>query len=290
MRSRDARCHVVETDLGEWIIQLADQTPSHIIAPPCTSTGSRSATSSSRSPAPTARSAPSPRSWPASPVASCAPSSCADLGVSGCNFAVRRHGVDRARRERGQRPLSTTAPRVHVAVMGMERIVDTWDQLDLMINLLARSGTGQHLSTYTNILTGPRRVDEGDGPDELHIVILDNGRAEVLGSEFHEAPRLHPLRRLPQRVPRVPTGGWSRLRLGVLGSHRRSAHPAAGGRSPRGRRAGERNRRCAARAWTPAPCRSAAGPPPRSAPSQGRGRRRRERAGWKAWRRRGAGR
>jgi L-lactate dehydrogenase complex protein LldF len=70
--------------------------------------------------------------------------------------------------------------------MGMERIVASWDQLDLLINLLARAGTGQHLSTYTNIITGPRREGDGDGPDELHVVILDNGRSDVLGGELHE--------------------------------------------------------------------------------------------------------
>ena len=89
----------------------------------------------------------------------------------------------RTRATAGCRP---PCPRVHVAVMGMERIVETWDQLDLMLNLLARSGTGQHLSTYTNILTGPRRDGEGDGPDELHVVILDNGRTDLLGTEFDE--------------------------------------------------------------------------------------------------------
>ena len=70
--------------------------------------------------------------------------------------------------------------------MGMERIVGRWDQLDLMLNLLARSATGQHLSTYTNIITGPRRPGEADGPDELHVVILDNGRSDVLGTECQE--------------------------------------------------------------------------------------------------------
>ena len=70
--------------------------------------------------------------------------------------------------------------------MGMERIVADWEQLDLLINLLARSGTGQHLSSYTNIITGPRREGEADGPDELHVVILDNGRCDMLGTELHE--------------------------------------------------------------------------------------------------------
>jgi L-lactate dehydrogenase complex protein LldF len=70
--------------------------------------------------------------------------------------------------------------------MGMERLVASWEQLDLMLNLLARSATGQHLSSYTSIITGPRRAGEPDGPEELHVVILDNGRSNILGGEFHE--------------------------------------------------------------------------------------------------------
>ena len=182
-----AGLHVVETDLGEWIIQLADQTPSHIIAPAVHLDRFQ------------IRDILQPVAGPDRPLGT-EPEELAafareklraeflraDLGVSGCNLAVAETGSIVLVENEGNGRLSTTAPRVHVAVMGLERIVATWDQLDLMINLLARSGTGQHLSTYTNILTGPRRADEGDGPDELHIVILDNGRSDILGSEFHE--------------------------------------------------------------------------------------------------------
>ena len=70
--------------------------------------------------------------------------------------------------------------------MGMERLLADWQQLDLFVNLLARSGSGQHLSSYTNVITGPRREGEADGPDELHVVILDNGRSEILGTEMQE--------------------------------------------------------------------------------------------------------
>jgi L-lactate dehydrogenase complex protein LldF len=110
----------------------------------------------------------------------------ADLGVSGCNVAVAETGSLVLVENEGNGRLSTTVPRVHVAVLGMERIVETWDQADLLLNLLARSGTGQHLSTYTNIITGPRRADEADGPDEVHVVVLDNGRSDVLGTELAE--------------------------------------------------------------------------------------------------------
>ncbi len=182
-----AGCHVVETDLGEWIIQLADQTPSHIIAPAVHLDRYQ------------VRDILQPVAGPDHPLGT-EPEELAgfarvqlraeflraDLGISGCNMAVAETGSLVLVENEGNGRLSTTAPRVHIAVMGLERIVETWDQLDLFINLLARSGTGQHLSTYTNILTGPRRDDEGDGPDEIHIVILDNGRGDILGTEFHE--------------------------------------------------------------------------------------------------------
>ncbi len=175
----DAGCTVVETDLGEWIIQLAHQTPSHIIAPAVHLDRYQ------------VRDILQPLAGPhrvldSQPEALAAFAReqlrarflVADLGISGCNFAVAETGSVVLVENEGNGRLSTTAPRVHVAVMGLERIVDTWEQLDLFINLLARSGTGQHLSTYTNILTGPRRDDEADGPDELHVVILDNGRSD----------------------------------------------------------------------------------------------------------------
>jgi L-lactate dehydrogenase complex protein LldF len=183
----EAGCTVVETDLGEWIIQLAHQTPSHIIAPAVhldryqvrdiletqAEPGRKLDTEPERLAA-FAREQLRSRFL------------AADLGVSGCNVGVAETGSIVLVENEGNGRLCTTVPRVHIAVMGMERIVSTWDQLDLLINLLARAGTGQHLSTYTNIINGGRRVDEADGPDEVHVVILDNGRSDVLGTELHE--------------------------------------------------------------------------------------------------------
>ena len=178
---------VVETDLGEWIIQLAHQTPSHIIAPAVhldryqvrdilqpVAGPDRQLDSVPEHLAAFAREQLRARFL------------AADMGVTGCNFGVAETGSVVLVENEGNGRLSSTVPRIHVAVMGMERVVDTWDQLDLMINLLARSGTGQHISTYTNIVTGPRREGEADGPDELHVVILDNRRSEVLGTELQE--------------------------------------------------------------------------------------------------------
>ncbi len=182
---QEAGVRPVETDLGEWIIQLAGHTPSHIIAP---------AVHLDRyqvrdilqplSPEPLAtepeRLAAFARRYLRAEFLA------ADLGVSGANFGVAETGSIVLVENEGNGRMCTTLPRVHVAMMGMERVVADWAQLDVMINLLARSGTGQHLSTYTNIITGPRRPGEGDGPDEFHVVILDNGRSAVLGSEAQE--------------------------------------------------------------------------------------------------------
>jgi L-lactate dehydrogenase complex protein LldF len=183
-----AGCRVVETDLGEWIIQLGEQTPSHIIAPAVHLDRHQVKdifTAKADAPADLGT---EPEELAAfARVSLRAEFLAADLGVSGCNFGVAETGSIVLVENEGNGRLSTSVPRVHIAVMGMERLVADWDQLDLMINLLARSGTGQHLSTYTNIITGPRRPDDADGPDELHIVILDNGRSDILGTEFHEA-------------------------------------------------------------------------------------------------------
>ncbi|MDP3983722.1 MAG: LUD domain-containing protein, partial [Acidimicrobiia bacterium] len=86
----------------------------------------------------------------------------------------------------GNGRLTTTAPRVHIAVMGMERLVPGFGELAVMLEVLARSATGQRLSVYTNIVTGPRRAGEPDGPEEVHVVLVDNGRSPLLGGEFEE--------------------------------------------------------------------------------------------------------
>jgi L-lactate dehydrogenase complex protein LldF len=182
-----AGVEVTETDLGEWIIQIAGQTPSHIIAPALhlnrhdvqgilntRNNGGATLPADPDQLAAFARRMLRERFLRA------------DLGITGCNFAVAESGSIVLVENEGNGRLTSTVPRVHVVLMGMERIVETWDQLDLMLNLLARSSTGQALTTYTNIITGPRRPGEGDGPDEVHIVILDNARSEILGSPERE--------------------------------------------------------------------------------------------------------
>lgn len=182
-------CEVVETDLGEWIIQLAGHTPSHIIAPAVHLDRFQIREILQRVASPEDGEIPTDPELMAKFARKMLRARFlgAELGITGCNMAVAETGSVVLVENEGNGRLSSTVPRVHVAVMGTERIVESWDQADLVLNLLARSTSGQHLSSYTNIVTGPRRDGEADGPDEVHIVILDNGRSELLGTEFEEA-------------------------------------------------------------------------------------------------------
>ncbi len=181
-----AGCEVVETDLGEWIIQLDEQTPSHIIAPAIhldrydiARIFDERANAGGIEPIPEVMNAFARGRLREKFLA-------AELGVTGCNLAIAESGSILLVENEGNGRMSSTLPRVHIAVMGMERIVETWAEADLIVNLLARSGTGQHISVYTNIVTGPRRPEDVDGPEEFHVVILDNGRSELLASDLHE--------------------------------------------------------------------------------------------------------
>jgi L-lactate dehydrogenase complex protein LldF len=108
------------------------------------------------------------------------------MGISGVNFGVADDGSIALVTNEGNGRLCTTAPRIHVAVMGMERLVRTQADLAVMLEVLARSASGQGLSSYTNVVNGPRRPGEPDGPDQLHVVIVDNGRSATLGSAVAE--------------------------------------------------------------------------------------------------------
>jgi len=177
---------VIETDLGEFIIQLAGETPSHLIAPAIhkdrhdvaelfTEDAGQPVGPDIQDEAAYAR-----RRLRSAFIA-------ADVGVTGVNFAVAETGSIALVENEGNGRMCTSLPKVHIAIMGMERIVETWEQLDLMLSLLARSATGQPLTVYNNILSGPRRPGEADGPEELHVIVIDNGRSNLLGTEFVEA-------------------------------------------------------------------------------------------------------
>lgn len=176
---------VVETDLGEFIAQLAGEAPSHIIAPVLHKTRQeigqvftdRLGTEYTDDPQ---RLNDVARAHLRRIFLQ------AGMGISGVNMAVAATGAITTVTNEGNGRLTTTAPRVHVAMMGMERIVPDLGSLGVILEVLARSATGQNLSVYTNIVTGPRRPDDPDGPDELHVVVLDNGRSRALAGETAE--------------------------------------------------------------------------------------------------------
>ncbi|HEU4711460.1 MAG TPA: LutB/LldF family L-lactate oxidation iron-sulfur protein [Pyrinomonadaceae bacterium] len=170
---------VVETDLGEYIIQLAHETPSHIIAPAIHKTKGQVAelftetlgmppTDDIGQLTSTARATLRDR------FAS------ADVGISGVNFGIAETGTIVIVENEGNIRLTTSVPRVHIAVMGIEKLLPRFADLDIFLKLLPRSGTGQRLTTYQSFITGTKRNASDEGPDELHIVIMDNGRSRML--------------------------------------------------------------------------------------------------------------
>jgi len=174
-----AGLQVVETDLGEYIIQLAHETPSHIIAPAIHKTKRQVAelfTSTLGMP-PTDDVAQLTRTARATLRDRFA---AADMGVSGVNFGIAQTGTIVIVENEGNIRLTTSVPRIHVAVMGIEKVIPRFADLDLFLKLLPRSGTGQRLTTYQSFITGTKRNVDDEGPDELHIVILDNGRSRML--------------------------------------------------------------------------------------------------------------
>lgn len=176
---------VVETDLGEFISQLAGDTPSHIIAPVLHLTRQDVGEVF-------AEKLGVDYTDDAIELNRIARDHLrevflrADAGISGVNIAVAESGSIVLVENEGNGRMTTTTPRVHIAVMGMERIVSRWEDASVVLEVLARSATGQHLSVYSNVITGPRREDDHDGPEELHVVILDNGRSEIMSGDTAE--------------------------------------------------------------------------------------------------------
>jgi L-lactate dehydrogenase complex protein LldF len=176
---------VIETDLGEYIVQLADDTPSHIIAPVLHMTRQdvgilfQDKLGVAYTDDPTELNQIARERLREQFLR-------ADAGISGVNLAVAESGSVVIVTNEGNGRLTTTAPRVHIALMGMERIVSRWEDAAVILEVLAKSATGQRLSVYTNVITGPRREEDDDGPEQVHVVIIDNGRSEILGGETAE--------------------------------------------------------------------------------------------------------
>jgi L-lactate dehydrogenase complex protein LldF len=174
--------NVVETDLGEYIIQLAGEHPSHIIAPAIHKTKEDIAELFSEKLGVPHYSKPEDLTKVARERLRSEFLN-AGMGVSGANFAVAETGTIVIVENEGNARLTTTVPRIHVALVGIEKLIPRYEDLSLFLTLLARSATGQKSSTYVSFITGPRRETDADGPEELHLVLLDNGRSGILASE-----------------------------------------------------------------------------------------------------------
>jgi len=177
----------VETDLGEYIIQLAHERPSHIIAPAIHKTKGQVAELFSRE--------LKRPGLPADPevLTKIAREELrekfltADLGITGANFAVAETGTVVLVTNEGNGRMATSLPRVHIAVMGVEKVIPSMTDLAVFLAILAKSATGQKLSVYTTLVQGPRRPGELEGPEEFHLVLLDNGRIAQIAGTLRES-------------------------------------------------------------------------------------------------------
>jgi L-lactate dehydrogenase complex protein LldF len=176
----------VETDLAERIIQLAHETPSHIVIPGIHKNRHQIQELFEREGG--QKLAPDTPTLTAYARRALRESfRRADIGMTGCNFAIADTGSVVTFSNEGNARMVTTLPRVHVVVMGMERILPSLDDLEVMTNVLPRAAAGQKTTVYVSVLSGPRRQDEVDGPEEAHIIVLDNGRSAQLGDPEFQA-------------------------------------------------------------------------------------------------------
>jgi len=171
----------VETDLGEYILQLAHERPYHIVAPALHKTRFDVAAIFEKELHVGYETIPEKLSQIARGVLR-RKFLDAGIGITGANFLVADAGAIVLVENEGNARLTTTAPRIHIAIAGIEKVIPRARDLAVFLKLLARSATGQALSVYTSFLSGPRRAGEIDGPDEFYVVLLDNGRTKLLPS------------------------------------------------------------------------------------------------------------
>ena len=182
----------IETDLGEYIIQLRDENPSHIIAPAIHVTKSQIEADFRRhhTHLDSTRNLDEPTSLlnEAREILRQKYLN-ADVGITGANFLVAETGTSVIVTNEGNGDLTQNLAKVHIVIASLEKITPTLEDVSQILRVLARSATGQEMSVYTTFSTGPKRTDDPDGPEEYHVVLLDNGRSNMLGTEFQEMLR-----------------------------------------------------------------------------------------------------
>ncbi|NKB55487.1 MAG: iron-sulfur cluster-binding protein [Alphaproteobacteria bacterium] len=182
----------IETDLGEYIIQLRNEPPSHIIAPAIHVLKEQVADAfhEAHTDLDPGRSLEEPQALLDEARAILRQKYLdADVGITGANFLIAETGSSVIVTNEGNGDLTQTLPKIHIAVASLEKVVPTLEDASALLRLLARSATGQEFSSYTTFSTGPRRPEDPDGPEQYHVVLLDNGRADLLGTEVREVLR-----------------------------------------------------------------------------------------------------
>jgi L-lactate dehydrogenase complex protein LldF len=177
----------VETDLGEYILQLRHEPPSHIIAPAfhLNREDWEASFRASHTDLPADRVFAERRDILAEARTRLRERFlAADVGITGANFLIAETGSSVIVTNEGNGDLTQTLPRVHIALASIEKVVPTLEDTCTLLRLLARSATGQDFSVYTTFSTGPRRAEDPDGPAEYHVILLDNGRSAMVGTEF----------------------------------------------------------------------------------------------------------
>src|SRR5215471_8832279 len=182
----------IETDLGEYIIQLRHEMPSHIIAPAVHLTKAQIESDFRR----VHTHLPANRNL-VEPVSLLAEARgvlrekflAADVGITGANFLIAETGASVIVTNARNGDLTQTLPKAHIVLASIEKMVPTLEDVATLLRVLARSATGQDMSVYTTLSTGPRRADDPDGPAEYHVVIIDNGRSAMLGGAFQDMLR-----------------------------------------------------------------------------------------------------
>ena len=187
-----AGLEVVETDLGEYLVQIRKETPSHIIAPAIHLTEAQIEADFRRH-----HTHLDPHRSLDEPVKIVSEARDilrekfikADVGITGANFLIAETGSSIIVTNEGNGDLTQSLARVHIVITSIEKVVPTLEDLSAILRLLARSATGQEFSVYTTLSTGPRRPGDPDGPEEYHVVVLDNGRSALLDTPFREVLR-----------------------------------------------------------------------------------------------------
>jgi L-lactate dehydrogenase complex protein LldF len=187
-----AKIEVVETDLGEYIVQLRGERPSHIIAPVIHLNKETIEANFRRA----HQRLPHGRRLDQAQYLVAEARKvlrekflAADVGITGANLLIAETGSSVIVTNEGNGDLTSTLPRTHIVIASIEKIVPTLEDAMTILRLLARSATGQEITTYTTFATGPRRDRDPDGPGAYHVVLLDNGRSEMLGNEFADMLR-----------------------------------------------------------------------------------------------------